>query len=260
MFRTLAALLLLAAVVLTGVRLGIWQLDRAAQRIAIKEAIDRGRAAAPLELHPDTPSDDLTAWRSARAHGTWLHQYTVLLENRSYDGRPGYWVATPLQLEHTNPIASNGTPTAVLVLRGWLARPTQINQGLPAIPAPTGQHTVQGELLDRVPRLFELWSWSSTPQAQLPSTLPDPAQPLPVIQNLDVDALSKASGLALIPSVLAADPDTSSGLLQDWPEPSLDADKNHGYALQWFGFATIAGVAWLVVFWRALKRRRQRRS
>jgi cytochrome oxidase assembly protein ShyY1 len=35
----------------------------------------------------------------------------------------------------------------------------------------------------------------------------------------------------------------------------LDSDKNHGYALQWFGFAAIAAGAWLVIAWRALRRK-----
>src|SRR5690606_25217478 len=97
-YRTLLALLLLGVVAVVCVLLGNWQLDRAAQRIAIKQAIESGRNSPPLRVAADTPSHDLTPWRPASAHGDWRHEFTVLLENRNYQGRPGYWVATPLVL------------------------------------------------------------------------------------------------------------------------------------------------------------------
>jgi cytochrome oxidase assembly protein ShyY1 len=143
------------------------------------------------------------------------------------------------------------------------------NEALADVPAPVGEQTVTGELLERVPRLFELWSWSDNGATELPATLPDPAQTLPKLQNLDLSAYGSATGLSLIPAVLAEQPIGASPsgatsehgqLLQEWPEPSLDADKNRGYALQWFGFATIAAGAWLVIAWRALRRKNQSKT
>lgn len=256
-YRTIAALILLGIMAITFASLGNWQLNRAAQRLAIKDAIQAGRNTTALALSPGTPAQDLVPWRPASAHGIWLHQLTVLLENRNYQGRPGYWVATPLLID----AAAN---TAVLVLRGWLPRPMRPGAAMPAIPAPPDEQTVNGELLERVPRLFELWSWSDNNATQLPGKLPDPARPVPQLQNLDLAAYSKASGLTLLPTVLAQDAaspnaqaDKAAGtpLLQEWPVPSLDADKNRGYALQWFGFAAIAAGAWLVIAWRALRRK-----
>lgn len=253
-YRTLLALLLLGIVAIVCVSLGNWQLDRAAQRIAIKQEIETGRNSPPLRITANTPPQDLTPWRPASARGVWRHEFTVLLENRNYQGRPGYWVATPMVLD-------SATGTAVLVLRGWLPRPASIEQPLPAIPAPSTEQTITGELLARVPRLFELSS-----ATQLPATLPDPAQALPRIQNLGLDVYAAATGLKFIPTVLAqtADaiqaegrPQPGTQLLYEWPEPSLDSDKNKGYALQWFGFAAIAAVAWLVIVWRALRRPRK---
>lgn len=251
-YRSLSALLLLGIVAVVCVSLGNWQLDRAAQRIAIKQDIQAGRSTAPLQLSADTPPSAFTAWRPASAQGVWRHDLTVLLENRNYQGRPGYWVATPLMLD-------GKADTAVLVLRGWLPRPASIELALPAIPAADGKQTIPGELLARVPRLFELSS-----ATQLPETLPDPAQAPPRVQNLDLDAYAAATGLKFMPMVLAQTADaiqengeteTGAQLLREWPEPSLDADKNKGYALQWFGFAAIAAVAWLVIAWRTVRRR-----
>lgn len=256
-YYTVAALILLGIVAVVCASLGNWQLDRANQRIAIKQAIQAGRNTASLNLGPNTPTQDLVPWRPATAHGVWLHKLTVLLENRNYQGRPGYWVATPLLIDAD-------THTAVLVLRGWLPRPLLPTEALPAIPAPADEQTVEGELLERVPRLFELWSWSGNSASQLPDPLPDATRLLPQVQNLDLVDYGKATGLTLLPAVLAQSPTSPSStaaaasgtqLVQEWPEPSLDSDKNHGYALQWFGFAAIAAGAWLLTAWRAVRRK-----
>jgi cytochrome oxidase assembly protein ShyY1 len=49
--------------------------------------------------------------------------------------------------------------------------------------------------------------------------------------------------------------ENNEGLKRVWPEPSVDSDKNVGYAMQWFGFAGIVMVAFLVVGWRRLRTR-----
>src|SRR5690606_32209301 len=117
--------------------------------------------------------------------------------NRNYQGRPGYWVATPLVLDPA-------TDTALLVLRGWLPRPASIEQPLPPIPAPGAEQTITGELLARVPRLFEL-----SGATQLPAHLPDPAKSLPRVQNLGLNAYASATGLKFIPTVLAQTADAT---------------------------------------------------
>jgi cytochrome oxidase assembly protein ShyY1 len=38
----------------------------------------------------------------------------------------------------------------------------------------------------------------------------------------------------------------------------VDFQKNTSYAVQWFAFASIAAIAWLVVLGGAIKRMRQR--
>ncbi|HUH59573.1 MAG TPA: SURF1 family protein [Candidimonas sp.] len=254
-YWTIAALVLLGAMVLTFARLGYWQLDRAAQRDAIRQTMSAGRGSPPLTLAPGLPAAELLPWRPASARGVWLDEFTVLLDNRNYKGRPGYWVATPLLLD-------KDSRSAVLVLRGWLARPLQEGKPRtgPAVDAPDGEQVVTGELLDRVPRLFELWSRDGGAGTSLPATLSDPAQALPRVQNLAIADLARATGLNLLPAVLAERGPTERGptgpgqLVREWPDPPLDSDKNRGYALQWFGFSVIAAGAWLIVAWRALRR------
>ena len=247
--RTLAALILLAVAVGILASLGCWQLRRADERQAIHQAIESGRAMPPVELVADTPVEVMQPWRAARAQGVWRNDLTVLLDNRNLDGRPGLWVATPLQREGAD---------AVLVLRGWLPRP--LGQAELAVPdGAAGAQQIVGELASRVPRLFELPTFGKGSAAALPAQWPSQQVPIPRVQNLDLAEFAKATGLALMPMVLmqtepsAGDDD---GLVRVWPQPSVDADQNIGYALQWFGFAAIAAIAWLVVAVRAWRRRR----
>ena len=92
----------------------------------------------------------------------------------------------------------------------------------------------------------------------------EPAQPgitdldvLTRVQNLDIAHLGAITGLKFVPAVLLQKNDAQDGLTREWPEPSVDSDRNVGYAMQWFGFASIAVIAALGVALRAWRRRAQ---
>ncbi|CAM5483767.1 SURF1 family protein [Eoetvoesiella caeni] len=252
--RTLITLALLGVLAVACAMMGNWQLRRAAERDAIMQTIEAGRKAAPLKLDAATPDGELVQWRQAATHGVWLHDFTVLLDNRNFKGKPGFWVATPLLIDPA-------TRTAVLVLRGWLPRPILPGESLPPLPRPEGMQQVQGQIVSHVPRMFELWSLSGKAASALPK-LPLPDKTPPRVQNLPLQDLASATGLKLLPAVLeqtggAGSAGGAEPFVQEWPQPSTDSDQNRGYALQWFGFACIAAVAALVVAWRALRRRTQ---
>lgn len=243
--RTLIALVLLGIMAVLLGSLGRWQLRRADERRAILAAIEAGRRQPPLLLTAATSSDDLRPWRPVSVQGKWREDLTVRLDNRNQDGRPGYWIATPLVLEE-------GSRTAVLVLRGWLPRTLP---GQPAAPVPAladGMRTISGELVQRVPRLFELWNPGGPSSDALPAAWPSPGGS-PTVQNLDLDVYARATGLHLLPTVVEQLGPSGDGLVREWPQPSVDYNQNLGYAMQWFSFASIAAIAFVVVAVRALR-------
>lgn len=296
--RNALALVVLGIVGAICFSLGQWQLDRAAERDTLHKAIEHGRLQTPLMLASTTPGADLLPWRAATAQGQWSPQHTVLLQNRNLEGRPGYWVATPLLLtppampSSRNDAVSAGSAelaavagradagdflgrgpaggeTAVLVLRGWLPRDMQAAGAAPAIPQETGLVEVRGELHTHVPRIFELWQWAGGEASHLPPALPQADGVVPQLQNLSLAEYAEATGLQLLPIVLAqteasttlaAGPQAGTAaapeLRREWPGPSLDSDQNRGYALQWFSFSGIAAIAALFVV-RAMWRRRR---
>lgn len=113
----------LAAVLAVGVTasLGRWQMDRAAQKQALQTAVETRATQSPLTSHEAVqalrPGAEQAAdllHRTVHLRGRWLAEHTVYLDNRQMNGRPGFFVLTPLQLE--------GAAHSVLVQRGWIAR------------------------------------------------------------------------------------------------------------------------------------------
>ncbi|HET8702452.1 SURF1 family protein [Castellaniella sp.] len=245
--RTKAVLAMVLLVLLGAVCIGAgqWQLRRAHEREALLAAIEAGRRAPAQTL--DAQHRDGPDWHPASARGHWLNPFTVLLDNRNLKGLPGLWVATPLELQ-------DSPGTAVLVLRGWVARPLP-PAALPDLSAAPGTVLVRGTLLHRVPRLFDLGSLTGRAGGEvLPRPFPAADGVPPRVQNLPLDALAAATGLDLLPVVLQQAPTQDANLIQDWPGPSTNAGQNYNYALQWFSFAAIALIAAGFTAWRTLRR------
>ena len=239
--RRRTGMILLATVVGTAAtaRLGIWQLDRAAQKVAIQARIEARRTLPVLtngELARTAPTVAEQVERRVALRGRWLADRTVFLDNRQMAGKPGFYVVTPMQLD--------GAPEAVLVQRGWVARNFADRTALPQVPTPAGVVTVHGVIAPPPARLYEF----------------DAASSGPIRQNLDLDAYARELSTSLLPlSVMQSDDPgaVSDGLRRDWPMPALDVQKHYGYAFQWFALAAL--MAGLYVWFQLIRPRRRHR-
>ncbi len=229
---------LLAAAVLTALltaRLGWWQLDRAAQKVALQHALDERRALPPLtqaELATQAAEVPAQQHRRALLQGRWLAARTLYLDNRPMKGRTGFYVVTPLQFDDG---------TAVLVQRGWLPRDMMDRTRLAPYTTLETAVAVQGLIAPALARLYEF----------------DGAASGPIRQNLQLDAYARESGLALRPWVLVQNDGTapfSDGLLRQWPAPATGVDKHHGYAFQWFSLCAL--TLFLYVWFQFIRPRR----
>jgi surfeit locus 1 family protein len=220
-------------------RLGLWQLDRAAQKTAITEA---WRARAQLE--PLTGSQlprepgDIAAQLHRRIviEGSWLPRHTLFLDNRTQHGLAGFVVVTPLMIAPGD---------AVLVQRGWAPRDAADGTRVPVVPSADGPVRIEARIA----------SWPS-PRLALSSA----AEQGPIRQNLDPAQLAREVGAAFRPLSLLqlSVPEVSDSLQRDWPAPPQDVWKHQGYALQWFALcALIAGLA-VWYGWISPRRRGQR--
>lgn len=228
--RWLVLVAALLAAALTA-RLGVWQLDRAAQKLALQAAIDAEAARPPLG-NGDLANTPLH--RRVVLRGTWVAERTVWLDNRPMDGRAGFYVVTPLRLA--------GRSDAILVQRGWAPRSQADLRQLPPLATPAGEVEVAGRLAAMPSQAYELGK-SSTGTIR---------------QNLDPVAFAIESGLALQPlTVVQTAADAEDGLLRHWPAPDLGLHKHYGYAFQWFALCALILALYV---WFQLVRPRLRRQ
>lgn len=240
-WRRVIVLLAAAAGVALTARLGVWQLDRAAQKLALQTAIDTRGAQPPLPagaLARDAAEAAPQHQRRIVLQGRWRPEFSVFLDNRQMDGRPGFYLLTPLELAPGD---------AVLVQRGWAPRDVRDRARVPVVPTPGGTVRVAGRI---APPPASLYAFDG----------PDTG---PLRQNIDLDAYARETGLALRRlSVLQIDDGNagvagSDGLQRRWPAPAVDVHKHYGYAFQWFALATllIGLYVWFQVLQPWLRRR-----
>jgi len=238
--RWLVAIAALVAIAVTA-RLGVWQLSRAAQKEALQAGLVERGAMPPLsqaELARDAQTAQAQWHRHAHLRGRWLAQHTVFLDNRQMDGRPGFYVLTPLELAPGD---------AVVVQRGWVPRDVRDRTHLPAVPTPSGEVEIDAIVAPPPSRLYALG-------AETPGALR---------QNLDLADFAREAGLALRPlslmqndgqnDVQRTESDPADGLARRWPAPAADVHKHYGYAFQWFALATL--VAGLYVWFQLIRPR-----
>jgi surfeit locus 1 family protein len=231
--RAVATLIATLVGVALAARLGVWQLDRAAQKVALQtnlEARSREPALDNLALARAPLAAEAQHYRRAGVRGRWLAGRTVFLDNRQMDGRVGFFVVTPLALE---PGAG-----VVLVQRGWAPRDFATRAALPQVVTPEGAVAVEGIVAPAPSRLFEFADAASGP----------------IRQNLEIASFARETGLDLLPlSILQQDGAgaVADGLARHWPAPATDVQKHYGYAFQWFAIA--AGIAFLYVWHRFLR-------
>ncbi|QHE87670.1 SURF1 family protein [Hydrogenophaga sp. BPS33] len=216
--------------------LGLWQLDRAKQKLALQAQIDE-RAALPAWSTQQllAAADPQTGvYRPVRLVGTWMPGHNVFLDNRQMSARVGFFVLTPLRLE--------GSERVVLVQRGWVPRDFNDRSRVPDVPTSNGRVELEGRLAPPPAKLYQLGDDATGP----------------IRQNVDLAAYAQETGLSLLGvSVLQTGGTAPDGLLREWPRFAVDVSKHHGYAFQWFALCALAGALYL--WFQILSPRRKRR-
>ena len=219
------------AVVAVCARLGVWQLDRLEERRLFNDRFAAGLAAAPAPLEDLLAGDGPLAYRRAIAVGRYDAEHEVILYGRSLDGQAGNHVLTPLVL-------ADGR--AVIVDRGWV--PFEMDAPpVAAAPPPTGVVEVEGPLLAAQPG----GAGSIQPGADRVTTM----------RTVDIDAIDRDVPYELVPWFvqLQAQSPAAGELPVPAPPPELTEGPHLGYAFQWFAFATIAAIGYVILVRREVK-------
>ncbi len=233
-----AALIWLGAAIAVAatLRLGVWQLDRAAQKTALQQERQQREDLPPIDaadLARTAQGAQAQHHRRVTLGGRWLGPL-LYLDNQPLEGRIGFVAVAPLLL---------GTGDAVLVQRGWAPRDPADRSRLPPMAMPDGPVTLAARVAPWPSRRFELGEADSGA----------------IRQNLDVAELTREWGVPLRPLSLleqqAGRPD--DGWVRRWPVPTPDIGKHHGYAFQWFALAAL--IIGLTLWYRLIRPRREDR-
>ncbi|HEU5282957.1 MAG TPA: SURF1 family protein, partial [Burkholderiales bacterium] len=99
--RPLVALAAAGGVIVTA-WLGNWQLDRAAEKLALQQRMDLAQHQPALHLPSEPVAADTLLYQRVEARGEFRPELTILLDNRVHEGVVGYEVITPLRLAHSD--------------------------------------------------------------------------------------------------------------------------------------------------------------
>lgn len=205
------------------VRLGIWQLDRLAQRRAYNASVAARFTTGAEPLADALARDTADArWRRVRARLVPDYGREVVLASRSRNGSPGVWIVTPARRP--------GSDTLVAFVRGWV-------------------YSANGRSVDLAPwrvadtvevdGLLEAFHRPGTGAVRLPSDAR-------AFRWLERDTLVAEWGGPVAPMLVYQLGDTIGGHASTggtvparFPVPSMDEGPHRSYAIQWFSFATV---------------------
>ncbi len=217
------------------VRLGVWQLHRLHERRHDNLLYEQGMATAPESVESLVDAGGSGAsllYRHATATGTYDVAHEVILYGRMNDDQPGNHVLTPLRLPDGR---------AVIVDRGWVPFDMDTPPVNAAAP-PSGTVTVTGLLAPSVPD-DSPHTGNTTTYAHVDLGRIGAQLPYPVLSSyLQLQEQSPAqSGTLPVPP----------------PAPELDEGPHLSYAIQWFSFASIAALGFLLLVVREIREQRR---
>ncbi len=205
------------------IALGNWQLSRADEKNMRQAQLDQ-LAKQPIVTLPSTlVSLKDFQYRQVEVRGEYQPEHTIYLDNKTYQGVAGYHVLTPVKL-------ANST-VHVLINRGWVA--TGLDRAIvPEVPVIEGEVIVTGVAVSTVERTLEL---------------SDQIVKGAVWGNFHLQRYQDATGLTLQPIMVLQKDKVEDGMIRQWDRSKSGADRNLGYAFQWFSLAATTIIIFLVL-------------
>ena len=236
--------LIVAAMMIGLARLGIWQLDRLAERRQANAQLLAALESAPIDLNatiaeyttvaPGDAGSDL-ANRDVTMTGAYDFANQRILKLQNWEGRAGVHLITPFILDGSN--------VAVLVDRGWI--PDAEYEAGNLFTAAEGRQTVTGyvALTETISR--------RTAEAAVP------ASPGDELFRVDIAAIGEELPHRLAPFYIKEEPPAGGSAelpIRIAKEVDLSEGPHLSYAMQWFIFSLGLGIGYVVFVRRSLLR------
>ncbi len=216
------------------ISLGLWQLSRAEEKRILQALNNAPANEQPLFLSENIPKNiNGLRYRKVELNGHYDNGHQFLIDNQITNGKPGYYVMTPLQLACSNKV--------VLVNRGWV----ELNKNRSILPDITLHNSKEISLTGRINK------FPSVGLKLKDAEIPTEGWPA-VVQVIDKDILSERLGYPLLGFQVELDSNIANGFHRQWQQTKLLSPEKHtAYAMQWFALAvTLCGL----FFWYSMKK------
>ena len=223
-------LLCVGVTVFTFIRLGLWQLGRADEKLQAQELYAEQQRENPLPIENLSLADagaDTTKLQNLHVslYGSYDNDHSILVLAQFFDGQIGYEVLTPFRLQ--------GSDRLVLVSRGWTS-------GILPPNTPPSLRPVAG------PQKLTAQIYVPAPDERIiPSQIDASQWPLR-IRSIEVPVLETVLQEPLFPYVVRLTEGQPGVLVRHWPVVNVDINQHLSYAFQWFLFAIITLLASLL--------------
>jgi len=215
------------------IALGMWQLDRSAQKRAFLKAQEQAIATETLHLTAAIENNtEALRYRNVEVSGHYDVAHQFLIDNQISDGKAGYFVLTPFIL--------TGETKAVLVNRGWI--PLNQNRSiLPDLQINKTEAVITGRI-NNFPSVGIKLAGAEIPSEGWPS----------IVQVVDSNVLAKKLGYPLFQFQVELAKELPDGFKREWHTTTIMQPEQHtAYAIQWFVLALTLTILFI---WYSFKK------
>lgn len=220
------AVLLALVVASLFVRLGYWQLGRAAEKVRLMARFEARQHMPPLPLPALLARAGDVDDVPVRLQGRYDNSRNVYLDNQPHGGQAGFHVYTVF--------FPAGESRAILVNRGWFPVGADM-QKLPPVPPATSA---------------DISGTAATPSPYFTVGEPDYRQRPLRVGRLEMDKLSRSLGVVLQPFLIRLDATAPDGFVREWAPAArlgMPPEQHRAYAFQWFSLAAAVLAVLLAV-------------
>lgn len=224
-------ILIVLALCFVLLRLGLWQLSRAEEKVQQQQSFLAEASAAPTPIATvplaGREYDSLQIQnRQVVMEGHYLNEKSIFMVYQPFEDQIGYEVVVPFVSDSSNEI--------VMVSRGWTGAASYeaLRENLPPVE---GKRSVQGQIYV-VPESA----------AHRSNNITDPEWPL-MVRFLNMEELAPYFELPVFPYVVRLNEGEEGVLVRHWSTVIVDTSRNYSYALQWFSMAIAVVIAGLIL-------------
>lgn len=213
------------------ISLGFWQLSRAQEKRDIQEKIQQRSNQKPISLQQLFSKEKIVnkqqQYLPIRFQGKFDNQQQFLLDNKIYKHQVGYEVITPVKVKGLNKL--------VLVNRGWITAGHN-RKLLPTLTMINDEQSIIGKIYIPLGKLLALAKDNVVRQ-------PWPKR----IQQLNFQQIQSILKQPIYHFVVLLDPKAAHGFIRQWQFSHMKPAKHVAYATQWFAFATLLLILYVVL-------------